>query len=177
MDVFDPSNHVTAEQFRQDKVDLKIGNWTITGEEAFVLDFPNLIATSNRQGDNTISDNDLGWIFNRPGQRFGGKVEMAIRSSRDDRAGAPPLFGGKLTLSPQGTSHTSLSSSSLILSLHTNPTRYLCYQELPHNYQERPPNWHNRPASLRAQHLGVREGLARRRSKERAFDGGDNFRG
>lgn len=131
-------HEVTADEGREDKIDLSLGNWMLSASRAQLRDIRNYLAVppvnARVTADWAVS---YGYLFNRPQTGRGKMPPLRIRNRPIESAArrqfsGKPLFGGEWVAFDRGRASSPLFrrfESFLYLSL--NPLRFVRHQAIP----------------------------------------------
>lgn len=158
MEMYSESFRVTPSHIKQDKIDIELSAWVLTGDintyAAFMRYF-------------TGEDSLYGWAFTSRVDDTLRATRIAIRSAQDENR---PLFSGIIKINRIVRDGGDFVRAYFSPVISINPTRYLWYQPMVNDIEATPELWQLPASNLRA-HLSSRRRL---RTEEWALDGKDN---
>lgn len=156
--MYSGSFRVTPGQIKQDKIDIELGAWVLTGDI-------NTYAACMRYF--TGERSPYGWAFASRSDDTLRATRISIRSAQDENR---PLFSGIVKINRVVRDGGDVVRAHFIPVISINPTRYLWYQPMASGTEASPELWQLPTPNLRA-HLPLR---GRFRKKEWVLDGNDN---
>jgi hypothetical protein len=174
--LFDPRNHVSAHDARQDKIDVVVGDWLLgySGPAERALFFrsvnPDSESVTLEVGQVLVPSR----IFSVP-NTFAGthsrkSFKIVSRRASGNLPGDRPLFSGKILVSENSevSIHPLFNHHACITAdLELNPTRYVRHQGYVPNIGSNAPEWDLGPVRLRT--------AAWRQAGDSSLDGNDNL--
>lgn len=173
MEDFTYEARVAPETAKQDRIEIKLGYWSIHGLDVDLTHFLQRLGPSPAGNSGLVPEQaqHYGTIFSRPDGPERTHTALEIRKGRG-RARPPgvPLYSGTLLAQRQNATEAGINTErrQLSLSLSINPTRYVAHQRHP-----------GRDPFIGPEHWGTPSLLARRVSlrtrDEICLDGKDNI--